>query len=50
MIQILSDQTTHEQLINRVRSLARELAEAKAALAAAETRENVLIDRIREGL
>jgi len=33
-----------------VRSLARELAEAKAALAAAEGRENDLIDRIRAGL
>ena len=50
MIQILPDQTTHEQLLNRVRSLARELAEAKAALAAAETRENDLMDRIRAGL
>jgi enoyl-CoA hydratase/carnithine racemase len=50
VIEILPDQTTHEQLLNRVRSLARQLAEAKAALAAAETRENVLIDRIREGL
>ena len=50
MIQILPEQTTQEQLLNRVRSLARELAEAKAALAAAETRENDLIDRIRAGL
>jgi enoyl-CoA hydratase/carnithine racemase len=50
VIEILPDQTTHEQLLNRVRALARELAEAKAALTAAETRENVLIDRIREGL
>ena len=50
MIEIFSDQTTHEQLLNRVRSLARELAEAKAALSAAETRENDLIDRIRAGL
>lgn len=50
MIEILPDQTTHEQLLNRVRALARELTEAKAALAAAETRENDLIDRIRAGL
>ena len=50
MIEILPEQTTHEQLLNRVRSLARELAEAKAALAAAEGRENDLIDRIRSGL
>ena len=50
MIEILPEQTTHEQLLNRVRSLARELAEAKAALAAAEGRENTLIDRIRGGL
>jgi hypothetical protein len=50
MIEILPELTTHEQLLNRVRSLARELAEAKAALAAAEGRENDLIDRIRAGL
>ena len=48
MIENLPDQTTH--LLNRVRELARELAEAKAALAAAEGRENDLIDRIRSGL
>ncbi len=50
MIEILPEQSTHEQLLNRVRSLARELAEAKAALAAAEERENNLIDRLRVGL
>ena len=50
MIEVLPEQSTHEQLLNRVRSLARELAEAKAALAAAEGRENELIDRIRAGL
>ena len=50
MIDLLPEQSTHEQLLNRVRSLARELAEAKAALAAAEGRENDLIDRIRAGL
>ena len=50
MIELLPEQSTHEQLLNRVRSLARELAEAKAALAAAEGRENDLIDRIRLGL
>ena len=47
MIEVLPDETTHEQLLNRVRSLARQLAEAKAALGACEARENVLIDRIR---
>ena len=50
MIEVLPEQSTHEQLLNRVRSLARELAEAKAALAAAEDRENDLMDRIRSGL
>jgi len=50
VIEILAEQSTHEQLLNRVRSLARELAEAKAALAASEARENDLIDRIRSGL
>ena len=50
MIEVLPEQSTHEQLLNRVRSLARELAEAKAALAAAEGRENNLIERIRAGL
>ena len=50
MIEVLPEQSTHEQLLNRVRSLARELAEAKAALAAAEGRENDLIERIRAGL
>lgn len=50
MIELLPEQSTHEQLLNRVRSLARELAEAKAALAAAEGRENDLMDRIRAGL
>ena len=50
MIEVLPEQSTHEQLLNRVRSLARELAEAKAALAAAEGRENDLMDRIRAGL
>jgi hypothetical protein len=50
VIEILAEQSTHEQLLNRVRSLVRELAEAKAALAAAEGRENDLIDRIRAGL
>jgi len=50
VIEILPEQSTDEQLLNRVRSLARELAEAKAALAASEARENDLIDRIRGGL
>jgi hypothetical protein len=50
VIEILAEQSTQEQLLNRVRSLARELAEAKAALAAAEGRENDLIERIRAGL
>ena len=44
------DSQAFDQLIERVRSLSRQLAEAKAALAAAETRENDLIDRIRAGL
>jgi len=50
VIEILPEQSTREQLLNRVRSLARQLAEAKAALAAAEGRENDLIERIRAGL
>ena len=50
MIELLLEQSTREQLLNRVRALARELAEAKAALAAAEGRENDLMDRIRSGL
>jgi len=50
VIEIIPEQSTHEQLLNRVRSLARQLAEAKAALAASEARENDLIDRIRSGL
>ena len=44
------DSQVVDQLIERVRSLARELAEAKAALTAAEGRENTLMDRIRSGL
>ncbi len=47
---VLEDESTHDQLLNRVRSLARQLAEAKAALAASESRENDLMDRIRSGL
>lgn len=47
---VLEDESTHDQLLNRVRSLARQLAEAKAALAASESRENDLIKRIRIGL
>jgi len=50
VIELLPEQSTHEQLLNRVQSLARQLAEAKAALAASEARENDLIDRIRSGL
>ena len=58
MIEILAEQSTHDQLLNRVRALARELAEAKAALAAAEGRDNEpaliearnLFERIRAGL
>lgn len=58
MIEILPEQSTHKQLLDRVRLLARELAEAKAALAANEARENEpamiaarnLIERIRAGL
>ena len=49
-LMVLEDESTHEQLLNRVRSLARQLAEAKAALAASESRENDLMDRIRGGL
>ena len=44
------DSQVVDQLIERVRSLSSQLAEAKAALAAAEGRENDLIDRIRSGL
>jgi hypothetical protein len=50
VIEVLPEESIHEQLLNRVRSLARQLAEAKAALAASEARENDLIDRIRGGL
>jgi hypothetical protein len=50
MIEILTEQSTYQQLLDRVRSLARQLAEARAALAASEARENDLIDRMREGL
>jgi hypothetical protein len=50
MIEILPEQSTDQQLLDRVRSLARQLAEARAALAASEARENDLIDRMREGL
>jgi hypothetical protein len=50
MIEILAEQSTYQQLLDRVRSLARQLAEARAALAASEARENDLIDRMREGL
>jgi len=39
-----------DHLIERVRSLSSQLAEAKAALAASENRENTLMDRIRSGL
>ena len=44
------DSQVVDQLIERVRSLSKQLAEAKAALAAAEGRENTLMDRIRSGL
>ena len=44
------DSQVVDQLIERVRSLSRQLAEAKAALAASENRENTLMDRIRSGL
>jgi len=50
MIEVLPEQSTYQQLLDRVRSLARQLAEARAALAASEARENDLIDRMREGL
>jgi hypothetical protein len=50
VIEILPEQSTYQQLLDRVRSLARQLAEARAALAASEARENDLIDRMREGL
>jgi len=50
MIEILPEHSTYQQLLDRVRSLARQLAEARAALAASEARENDLIDRMREGL
>ena len=44
------DSQVVDQFIERVRSLSKQLAEAKAALAAAEGRENDLMDRIRSGL
>ena len=44
------DSQVIDQLIERVRSLSSQLAEAKAALAASEGRENTLMDRIRSGL
>ena len=44
------DSQVIDQLIERVRSLSSQLAEAKAALAASENRENTLMDRIRSGL
>lgn len=44
---VLEEKSTHQQLLDRVRSLARELAEARAALHACEARENDLIDRMR---
>lgn len=50
MIEILPEQSTYQQLLDRVRSLTRQLVEAQAALAASEARENDLIDRLREGL
>ena len=50
MIEILPEQKTYQQLLDRVHSLAKQLAEARAALAASEARENDLIDRMREGL
>ena len=58
MIEILPEQSTYQQLLDRVRSLARQLAEARAALAASEARDNEptmiaarnLIERIRAGL
>ena len=49
-LMVLEDESTHDQLLNRVRSLARQLAEAKAALVASESRENDLMERIRSGL
>ena len=42
------DSQVIDQLIERVRSLSSQLAEAKAALAASESRENDLINRINE--
>jgi len=58
VIEILPEQSTYQQLLDRVHSLARQLAEAKAALAANEARDNEpamiaarnLIERIRAGL
>jgi len=47
---VLPSEPLSRQLVDRVQRLERELAEAKAALAAAETRENDLIHRIRSGL
>ena len=47
---VLEDESTHDQLLNLVRSLVRQLAEAKAALVASESRENDLMERIRSGL
>ena len=44
------DSLVIDQLIERVRSLSSQLAEAKAALAASENRENTLMDRMRSGL
>lgn len=44
---VLPNEPLSRQLVDRVQRLERELRETKAALMAAERRENDLIDRIR---
>lgn len=44
---VLPSEPLGRQLVDRVQRLERELRETKAALMAAERRENDLIDRIR---
>ena len=44
---VLPSEPLSRQLVDRVQRLERELPETKAALVAAEARENDLIDRIR---
>jgi hypothetical protein len=44
---VLPTEPLSRQLVERIRSLERQLKEAREALMAAEARENDLIDRIR---